>query len=165
MTATMATLRNILVIGGLILALQTVSALAFENDRPLDDPAAEARAVALAKELRCLVCQNQSIMESDAELARDLRQIVRERVAAGDTDVEIKDYVVERYGDFVLLRPPFKPKTWLLWFGPPLLVGGAFVGLVMFWRRRTSAAPAAPAPLSDAERARLDRLLGDDPRG
>ena len=157
-------LRRIFLLGGLIFALQTVSVFAFENDQPLDDPALELRAVTLAKELRCLVCQNQSIMESDAPLARDLRQIVRERVAAGDTEVEIKDYVVERYGDFVLLRPPFKPKTWILWFGPVLLVGGAFIGLFVFWRRRAPTAPAAPAPLSDAERARLDRLLGDEPK-
>ena len=152
-----------LILCGLMLAVQTVAAFGFENDEPLEDPAQELRAVTLAKELRCLVCQNQSIMESDAPLARDLRVVVRERVAAGDTDDEIKDYVVERYGDFVLLRPPFKPKTWILWLGPVLLVGGALIGLVLFWRRRT-AVPAGPAPLSAEERARVDRLLGDEPK-
>ena len=123
----MTWLRHTLLIGGLILVLQTMSATAFENDEPLADPEAELRAVTLAKELRCLVCQNQSIMESDAPLARDLRRVVRERVAAGDTDVEIKDFVTERYGDFVLLRPPFKPKTWILWFGPAVIVAGALL--------------------------------------
>jgi len=155
--------RRGLLLCTLMFAMQTVSAFGFENDQPLEDPAMELRAVTLAKELRCLVCQNQSIMESDAPLARDLRQIVRERVAAGNSDIEIKDYVVERYGDFVLLRPPLKPKTWILWFGPVLLVGGALLGLVLFWRRRT-VAPARPAPLSANERARLDRLLGEDPK-
>lgn len=159
----MTWLRQSLLIGGLILALQTMSAFAFENDEPLADPDAELRAVTLAKELRCLVCQNQSIMESDAPLARDLRRVVRERVAAGDTDVEIKDFVTERYGDFVLLRPPFKPKTWILWFGPAVIVAGALLGLIVFWRRRQTA-PAGPAPLSADERARLDRLLGDKPK-
>jgi len=147
----------------LMFAIQSVPAYGFETDRPLEDAAMELQAVTLAKELRCLVCQNQSIMESDAPLAQDLRKIVRERVAAGDTDSEIKDYVVERYGDFVLLRPPFKPKTWILWFGPVLLVAGALIGLVLFWRRRP-AAPALPSPLSAGERARLDRLLGDEPK-
>ena len=156
-------LSRLVLVCGLIVALQTTSALGFENDEPLSDPELELRAVTLAKELRCLVCQNQSIMESDAPLARDLRLVVRERVAAGDTDVEIKDFVTERYGDFVLLRPPLKPKTWILWFGPAILVGGALLGLVLFWRRRTTT-PATPAPLSTAERARLDELLGDDPK-
>ena len=163
MIKVLAGMRRLIVLGGLMLVLPTIAVFGFENDQPLDNPALELRAVTLAKELRCLVCQNQSIMESDADLARDLRQVVRERVAAGDTDIEIKDYVVERYGDFVLLRPPFKPKTWILWFGPVLIVAGALVGLVLFWRRR-AAAPAAPAPLSDAERGRLDRLLGDEPK-
>lgn len=152
-----------LMIAALVFGLAT-TVMAFENDTVIDDPVLEARAVALAKELRCLVCQNQSIMESDADLARDLRQIVREQVAAGKSDNDIKDYVVERYGDFVLLRPPLKSTTWVLWFGPPLIVGGALIGFVMYWRRRatvTAAAPNAPAPLSAAERKRLDALLGD----
>ena len=138
------------------------STAAFENDVPIDDPALEARAVALAKELRCLVCQNQSIMESDAPLARDLRTVVRERVAGGDDDDAVRAYVVARYGDFVLLRPPFKPKTWALWLGPPLLLALAALALAARRRRRVAAAPA----LSADERARLDRLLdGDGDRG
>lgn len=161
----MTGLRFLSLVFVLTLALQTNAVLAFENDEPLEDPALETRAVTLAKELRCLVCQNQSIMESDAPLARDLRLVVRERVAAGDTDIEIKDYVVERYGDFVLLRPPLKPKTWILWFGPVLIVAGALFGLALYWRgRRRTVAPAGPKPLSADERARLDQLLGDDPK-
>ena len=135
---------------------------AFENDAPLADQELEARAVALAKELRCLVCQNQSIMESDADLAKDLRRVVREQVADGASDDDVRDYVVARYGDFVLLRPPFKPKTWVLWFGPLVIAGIGVWGLVRSLRRR--AAPVAPAALSDDERARVARLLGDDPR-
>ena len=145
----------------LLALLVAAPALGFRADAPLDDPALEARVVALARELRCLVCQNQSIMESDADLARDLRLVVREQVAAGASDDEIKDYVVARYGDFVLLRPPFKPKTWILWLGPVAFVGIGAIGMAMFWRRR--AMPAAPAALSADERARLDRLLDDDP--
>ena len=144
-----------------LLALLVVApALGFRADAPLADPALEARVVALARELRCLVCQNQSIMESDADLARDLRIIVREQIAAGASDDEVKDYVVARYGDFVLLRPPFKPKTWILWLGPVAIVGVGAAGLLVFWRRR--AAPATPAALSDDERARLSRLVDDD---
>ena len=136
---------------------------AFETDTPLADPALQARAVALAKELRCLVCQNQSIMESDADLANDLRGLVRERIAAGDSDDQVKQFVVDRYGDFVLLRPPFKPKTWALWLGPALIAGAGVVGVAAFWRRRArTVRPAAPAPLTDAERARLEALLGED---
>jgi cytochrome c-type biogenesis protein CcmH len=157
----LADLKLGIFIGALMIAMPIMPAFGFENDQPLDDPVLETRAVSLAKELRCLVCQNQSIMESDADLARDLRQVVRERVAAGESDIEIKEYVVERYGDFVLLRPPFKPQTWILWFGPALLVAGGMIGLALFWRRRAGA-PAAPVPLSASERARLDRLLGDD---
>jgi cytochrome c-type biogenesis protein CcmH len=149
------------ILAALMIVAAAGAVRAFENDAPLADPALEARAVALAKELRCLVCQNQSIMESDADLAKDLRLLVRERIAAGDTDDQVKQFVVARYGDFVLLRPPFKPKTWLLWLGPALIAGAGVVGVALFWRRRTSR-PAAPAPLSEAERARLDALLGDD---
>jgi cytochrome c-type biogenesis protein CcmH len=145
----------------LTMSLIAAAAAAFENDAPLDDPALEARAVALAKELRCLVCQNQSIMESDADLAKDLRKIVRERLVAGESDEQVKAYIVARYGDFVLLRPPFKPKTWVLWLGPAVIVGGALAGLIAFWRRRIGA-PAAAA-LSDDERARVARLLEGEP--
>ena len=145
------------------LAMAALPAAAFDNDEPLADPVLETRALALAKELRCVVCQNQSIMESDAPLARDLRAVVRERIDGGDSDDEIKDYVVARYGDFVLLRPPFKPKTWALWLGPPLVALIGLAALARSWRRRrTAAASVAPPPLDSEERARLDSLLARD---
>jgi cytochrome c-type biogenesis protein CcmH len=127
-------------------------------DEMLADPALEARARALGHELRCLVCQNQSIDDSDADLARDLRRLVRERLSAGDSDAEVKAFLVARYGDFVLLEPPFRPSTWLLWLGPALvlLLGG--LGFARLARRRQ---PLEAASLSKAERARLDRLLAE----
>jgi cytochrome c-type biogenesis protein CcmH len=127
-------------------------------DEILADPVLEQRARALGKELRCLVCQNQSIDDSDAELARDLRRIVRERLVAGDSDAEIIGFLTARYGDFVLLKPPVKPATWGLWFGPALVLLGAGAGIVLYLRRRRSS--SAPPPLSAEERARLDALLG-----
>ena len=95
---------------------------AIQPDEVLADPALEARAREIGRELRCLVCQNQSIDDSDADLARDLRVLVRERLQAGDSDRQVVDYVVSRYGDFVLLRPPVKPATYALWFGPLLIL-------------------------------------------
>ena len=112
-----------------ILATPMVS-LAVEPDEMLADPALEARAEVLSKELRCVVCQNQSIDASSAPLARDMRLLVRERIAAGDTDAQAKAYLVERYGNFVLLKPPFQADTLLLWFGPLLILlvaGGALL--------------------------------------
>jgi cytochrome c-type biogenesis protein CcmH len=131
-------------------------------DEMLRDPALEARARALGKELRCLVCQNQSIDDSDADLARDLRRLVRERLVAGDTDAEILAFATERYGDFVLLRPPVKPATWLLWFGPAavLLVGGGLA--IAFLRGRRGPDDGAPPELDAGERERLARLLAGD---
>jgi cytochrome c-type biogenesis protein CcmH len=122
-------------------------------------PALEARARAISRELRCLVCQNESIDDSAAPLARDLRRIVRERLVAGDSDEEVLDYVVARYGEYVLLRPRVKPQTWLLWFGPglALLIGGAAIG---FYVRRRAAAPA-PAALSPDEERRLREIVND----
>ena len=124
-------------------------------DEMLADPALEARARAISQELRCLVCQNQSIDDSNAPLARDLRLLVRERLKAGDGDQAVIDAITARYGDFARLRPPFKPETWLLWLGPPALaVAGA---ATLLWRRRRR--PAEPAPLSPEERTRLAALL------
>ncbi|MGH8683657.1 MAG: cytochrome c-type biogenesis protein [Burkholderiales bacterium] len=125
--------------------------------RPTDsDPVAAARAVQLANELRCLVCQNQSIAESNAELAVDLRRQIREQIAAGRTDGEIVDFMVTRYGEFVLYRPPFKAATVLLWLGPALLVLAGFGVLARAVRARRQA-PALP--LTPEERARAERLL------
>jgi cytochrome c-type biogenesis protein CcmH len=118
----------------------------------------EQRARNLGRQLRCLVCQNQSIDDSDAELARDLRQIVRERLVAGDSDQEIIAFLTARYGDFVLLRPPVKPATWGLWFGPLAVLVVAAGGIAVYLRRR-SPRDAAGAPLSAEERARLDALM------
>jgi cytochrome c-type biogenesis protein CcmH len=145
---------------GLVLLLLSLGcgAAAFEVDRPLADPAQEARAKRLQKELRCLVCQNQSIDDSNAPLARDLRLLLRERIAAGDSDEAAVDYLVQRYGDWLLLRPPFKPGTYALWLGPPVLLLGAALG-VRLWLRRRGRAEVIDAPLSADERRRLEALL------
>ena len=147
----------------LILCLLAPPALAATSPTEmLTDPALEARARVLGKELRCLVCQNQSIDDSDAELARDLRRVVRDRLVAGDSDAQVIAYVTERYGDFVLLNPPVKPATWLLWFGPAivLLGGGA---LVVAWFRGRGRDVVAADELDAKERERLRRLLADEP--
>lgn len=134
-------------------------AYAVEPDEMLKDPALEARARDISAHLRCLVCQNESIDESNADLAKDLRLLVRERLKAGDSDEEVKDYLVARYGEFVLLQPRFSLHTALLWFGAPLVLLIGIVAIVLAYRRRGKA-PAA-APLSDDEQAELDRLMGD----
>ena len=132
-------------------------AYAVRPDEMLADPALEARARQVGEELRCLVCRNQSIEDSEADLAHDLRVLVRERIKAGDTDRQAIDFVHARYGDFVLLRPPLQFDTLLLWGGPflVLLIGG--FGAWRFCRRR--AALPAPAPLSAEEQRRLDHML------
>jgi len=135
------------------------SAYAVEPAERLADPALEARARALSQELRCLVCQNQSIDESNADLAHDLRVLLRQRLAAGDTDRQVLDYVVARYGVFVLLDPPFAPTTYLLWLTPPALVLGAGT-LLVFRARRRRPDPELPA-LSEEERDRAALLLGE----
>ncbi|MFM8800559.1 MAG: cytochrome c-type biogenesis protein CcmH [Tagaea sp.] len=125
----------------------------------LADPALEARARALSLELRCQVCQNQSIDDSNAPLAADLRRIVRERLSAGDSDPAVLDFVVRRYGDYVLLRPPVREDTYALWYGPfAVLILGAVGAAVYLRRRRPDAQAAAPA-LSEAEEKRLRALL------
>jgi cytochrome c-type biogenesis protein CcmH len=146
-----------------LLLLAAPTAAATNPDEMLKDPAQEARARALGKELRCLVCQNQSIDDSDADLARDLRRVVRERIVAGESDAEILGFLRDRYGEFVLLRPPVQPSTYLLWFGPAavLLLGGGLVAAFYRGRRQggPDAAAAEPEQLSREERARLKRLL------
>ena len=132
-------------------------ALAVQPDEILKDPLLESRARAISSELRCLVCQNQSIDDSDAGLARDLRLLVRERLQAGDNDVQVQDFLVQRYGDFILLKPPFKTGTLLLWLAPlGVLLGGAAALFVIARRRRSTESVAA---LSDAEQAQLQALL------
>ncbi len=137
-------------------------ALAVKPDEMLADAALEARAREISKGLRCLVCQNQSIDDSDAELARDLRVLVRQRLKAGDSDEAIFRFVVDRYGDFVLLKPPMKPVTYVLWFGPLLILLAAVATLVLFFIRRRASAITAPVTLSEEERSRLETLLGED---
>lgn len=127
------------------------------DEAQLPDPAQEARARDLMKDLRCLVCQNQSIDESDADLAKDLRLIVRERIAAGDSDVQVRSFLVARYGDWVLLDPPFKGRTLVLWLGP---FGLVMVAAGVIWRRTRRRLPAPPPELLSAEeQARLSALL------
>jgi cytochrome c-type biogenesis protein CcmH len=145
----------------LVLAfLSAGPSFAVQPDEVLDDPALEARARALSTGLRCLVCQNQSIDDSDAPLAKDLRVLVRERLKAGDSDAEIIDYVVARYGEFVLLKPRLSPHTWLLWFATPLVLLAALAAIVLGYRRRKAAA-GAPKPLNANEKRRLKRLVGE----
>jgi cytochrome c-type biogenesis protein CcmH len=150
----------------LMAALAASAAHAVQPDEIMSDPAKESRARVLSRELRCMVCQNQSIDDSEAPLARDLRLLVRERIAAGDSDAQVIDFLVARYGEFVLLKPRLNPHTWLLWLLPPLaLVGG---GLAL-WRhgRRRSVSMAADDPsrfqLTAEEEARLERLIATEP--
>lgn len=124
----------------------------------LPDPAQEQRARALGRELRCLVCQNQSIEDSDAELARDLRRIVREQVAAGRSDGQVMAFLHERYGDFVLLRPPVNAGTALLWATPVLALGAGALLVLGLRRRRAAPVPAALTPAEQARLAELDRM-------
>ncbi|PCI38598.1 MAG: cytochrome C biogenesis protein CcmH [Rhodospirillaceae bacterium] len=142
---------------------------AVEPDEILSDPALEARARELGKSLRCVVCQNQPIDESNADLARDMRILVRDRISSGDTNEQVLAYMVDRYGDFVLLDPPFKASTLVLWIGPGVIAVFGMFAVVSFYRRNKSnddatavAANPQTAPLSDDERKRLDALLKDD---
>lgn len=135
-------------------------AAAVQPDEILQDPALEARARELSAGLRCLVCQNQSIDDSNAPLAKDLRVLVRERLKAGDSDEEIIDFVVARYGEFVLLKPRFTPHNWVLWLATPFVLLTAFAGIVLAYRRRSSAGEK-PKPLTASEKRRLKRLMGD----
>lgn len=143
--------------------LAALPAAAVMPDEILADQGLENRARELSKELRCLVCQNQSIDDSNAPLARDLRVLVRERLKAGDSDGQVLDYVTDRYGDYVLLRPPFKATTYLLWIGPFVVFAiGAAATAVYLRGRRGVAAGADTAPLSEDEQRRLDALLRKD---
>ena len=153
----------------LLLALAVLSTLglaaapvtAVEPDEVLDDPVLEARARDLSRILRCPVCQNESIDSSSADLARDLRILVRERLVAGDSDQQVLDFLVASYGDYILLQPPLKPRTYLLWFGPVLVL---LLGLGVVVRLRTRRRQAAvPGPLTPDERSRLDRLMDSTP--
>lgn len=149
-------LKHLLLCLSLILVAMPVGAV--QPDEILDDPVLEDRARALSKDLRCLVCRNENIDDSNATLARDLRLLVRERLVAGDSNEEAKAYIVDRYGEYVLLNPKKSGSTLLLWIAGPLMFVLA-VGVAMAYLRRRSTA-AGPEALSAAEQARLDELLG-----
>jgi len=137
------------------------SAQAVEPDEMLTDPALEARARAVTRELRCVVCQNQSVDDSDAPLARDIRILVRERIEHGDSDAAARAFVVARYGNYVLLRPPLEGDTLVLWFGPALFLAGG-LALAWFYIARLNRSGAAPAALSAAEENAVRRRLDED---
>lgn len=160
-------MRNLLAaVFCVMLALGPSVALAVQPDEIMTDPAKEARARALSRELRCMVCQNQSIDDSDAPLARDLRLLVREQIAAGKNDQQVMDFLVARYGEFVLLKPRLEGHTLILWLVSPLLLIGG--GAALWWvnRRRSKASvdqPDAVPALSPEEEARLQRLISAEP--
>lgn len=145
-----------------MMLLAPLAAPAVQPDEIMADPAMEARARDISKGLRCLVCRNESIDDSNATLARDLRLLVRERLDAGDTDDEVIEYVVDRYGEYVLLQPTFSKGNLVIWLAAPalLLLGGA-AALVTIRRARPAPAARAPGPLSDDEKAKLAALLKD----
>jgi cytochrome c-type biogenesis protein CcmH len=143
------------------LALGPASALAVQPDEVMKDPALEARARTLSEELRCMVCQNQSIDDSDAPLARDIRVLIRQRIASGESNDAVRAYLVSRYGDFILLKPTFKPETLLLWLTPALVLGAGLAAVLIARRRAPRATPA----LSAEEEARLSALMGGDATG
>jgi cytochrome c-type biogenesis protein CcmH len=159
----MIALRSILLAAALIVSMP---ALAVQPDEVLSDPALETRARALSRELRCMVCQNQSIDDSDAPLARDLRLLVRERLAAGDSDAKVIDFLTARYGEFVLLKPRFNAETALLWLAPLIALIAGGIGVVFALRRRggsDSAGLPEPALTSD-EQQKIADLLGRSDR-
>jgi cytochrome c-type biogenesis protein CcmH len=149
-----------------IVVMAGSAAYAVEPDEIMSDIAKEARARDLSRELRCMVCQNQSIDDSEAPLARDLRLLVRERIAAGDSDAQVIDFLVARYGEFVLLKPRLNPHTWLLWLLPPLVLAGGGFALWTHNRRRAKSGTRDDASLfklTADEEARLERLIGAEP--
>jgi cytochrome c-type biogenesis protein CcmH len=143
------------------LLMGSSAAYAVQPDEIMSDPVKELRARDLSRELRCMVCQNQSIDDSDAPLARDLRLLVRERIAAGDSDAQVIDFLVARYGEFVLLKPRLERHTFLLWLLPPLALAGGGLALWIYGRRRSKSAAEDQSlfKLTAEEEARLERLI------
>lgn len=133
-------MRNSLLILAVLCAAAVSQAFALTVDTPLADPAQEARAQTLFHEIRCVVCQSESIADSPAQVAADMRRLIRSRIKAGDSDAAIKSYLVSRYGDYILMTPPLKRATWLLWFGPLIVLA---MGLLLAWRYFRSAKAAA----------------------
>ena len=160
----MSLLRKSAIVAVLALSLWPLAAGGVEPDERLDDPILEERARELSKGLRCLVCQNQSIDDSNADLARDLRILVRQRLVAGDSDAEALAFITDRYGDYVLLRPPMQPNTYALWFGPMAVLVIVAIGLAVVIRRRAGVS-TEPDPLTPDERRRVDALLRDSVDG
>lgn len=140
--------------------LSSGAALAVNPSEMLADPALEARAREISKGLRCVMCRNQSIDDSNAKIAHDMRVVLRERLAAGDTDAEARNYIVSRYGQYVLLKPPFSTTTLLLWFGPVILLALALLGFGRFFRR-SAREPTEPPELDLSDKAIVDSLLKD----
>jgi cytochrome c-type biogenesis protein CcmH len=153
-------MRRLATIALVLAIIASSSSLAVQPEEMLKDPKLEARARELSRELRCMVCQNQSIDESEAPLARDLRLLVRERLTKGDTDQQVLDFLVVRYGEFVLLKPPLESRTIILWALPLLALLAGAVGLFFAVRRRRTV-QLEPATLSIEERRRLSTLVDD----
>ena len=147
-----------------LIALLLVAAPALAQEMTLPDPVEEQRARDLSREIRCVVCQSQSIADSDADIAKELRVLIREQIAAGKSDDEIRAYLVARYGDFVLFKPPFKASTLVLWIGPFAILIAGGIGVAVFLRRRAPSG-ARPAELSSEERGRVARILGEEDSG
>lgn len=135
---------------------------AVEPDEILDDPLLEERAREISAQVRCVVCQNEAIDTSNAGIARDLRILIRERLLAGDTDQEIFDFLVARYGDFVLFKPPFKPQTWALWFAPFLIAAAGAAGVFVLVRRASRQAAPGPERLSEEELAQIEKIMRNE---
>lgn len=146
-----------------LIALLLLAAPAVAQEMVLPDPQQEQRARDLSREIRCVVCQSQSIADSDADIAKELRVLIREQIAAGKSDDEIRDYLAARYGDFVLFDPPFKASTFALWVGPFAILILAGIGVAVYFRRR--AETPRPAELSSDERGRVARLLNEEDGG
>ena len=140
-----------------LIALSLGSVFAKDAVPLADDPVTEQRLISISEEMRCLVCQNESLAGSRSDLANDLRREIRILISEGKTDDQIRSFMVERYGDFVLYRPPVKPLTWLLWIGPFVILGIGMAGLLMYLRRRNSSVPNVV--LTDADNQKIDALL------
>jgi cytochrome c-type biogenesis protein CcmH len=162
----MRSTKFILLLLACVVCLGAPAAYAVQPDEIMSDPAKELRARDLSRELRCMVCQNQSIDDSEAPLARDLRLLVRERIAAGDSDAQVLDFLVARYGEFVLLKPRLSPHTWLLWLVPPLALAGGGLALWTHNRRRLRSAASddqSAFKLTAEEEARVEQLIAAQP--
>ncbi|MCE8522732.1 cytochrome c-type biogenesis protein CcmH [Ruegeria pomeroyi] len=145
-----------------VLCFAATQAWSVTPDEILDDPGLEARARELSKGLRCVVCRNQSIDDSNAGIARDMRVVLRERLVAGDTDDEALGYLVDRYGQYILLKPPFNAHTYLLWGGPGIILLLTVFGFAGLWRRRNTTRHDEVSPLSDSDRYFINQLLNEE---